>query len=271
MDTDTQAVIDQNAEQYLRRGKAAARNQPGEIVHDASTGQDLMRTAGSPTMFNPLPADPHERAEAVRQAENYRDGVPYIRAEKPGTAPGQPAAIAAILASAKVKPIDAKDLETLRTVQARVDAFDAKIAEFNHVTAEKVHFETAAAFHANPDDPEAWDAMFALPVTPELLKTQWAWVNEQLREARKRYCRETLCPAVVPILEKVREAVDTTRAKVIDSETATANSLGVAFEPSASIRAVSAALDQLDRTISVYERGTAPTTPRYALKGIVEI
>ncbi len=48
---------------------------PGEIIHDITTGQDLIRPAANPHQVNVLPTDAVRRAAAIKEAEDYRDGV----------------------------------------------------------------------------------------------------------------------------------------------------------------------------------------------------
>ena len=48
---------------------------PGEVIHDEGTGQDLIRPAANPHQLNTLPTDPAARAQAIKEAQDYRDGV----------------------------------------------------------------------------------------------------------------------------------------------------------------------------------------------------
>ena len=57
----------------------------GEIIHDITTGQDLIRPAANPHQVNVLPTDPVARAAAIKEAEDYRDAALKVE-----TAPADP-------------------------------------------------------------------------------------------------------------------------------------------------------------------------------------
>ena len=259
-----------NAQSYA--GKKPFSYQVGEIVHIPETGRDVMRPAAAPATFNPLPKDPHERAEAIRQAENYRDGKPYTRREKGWLAQpvGEWAQTLTLLASTKKSIIEPKELDALREMQAAIDLWDSRFHKTDHIDPSEANQKARNEFLANPHAPEAWLALHAIKPSNHAENLRAQYINETLGYAKKEFATKFVCPAVAKVFKAIWQIVADERQEMIKQEQAYAEKVGVSYQESVASRGLALAMERLDGQVGKYERGDAFATPRNALRSFIE-